>query len=255
MDLKELQGSGGRRHPWETARANHFLRVLGGAAAAQRVLDVGAGDAFFARSLAQRFSGASVVCLDTNYTDQHLRSLDGAEGRVRYVRAEPEGTFDLILLLDVVEHVPDPRAFLSGLVQRRLAAGGHVLVSVPAWDALYTRHDVALGHYRRYTPAELRALLDLANLDVLASGNIFHSLLLVRALEKLGELVTGRRSRPQQEGFGVADEKTGLAVWRGGRLVTGAISACLEADNRLGALGAGRWRLPGLSTWALCRKR
>jgi SAM-dependent methyltransferase len=253
MDLKERHAARGRRHPWETARARHFLGVLRGSNA-RRVLDVGAGDGFFAQALAER-SGASVVCFDTNYTDGHLAELAASEPRLRFVRAEPDESFDLILLLDVVEHVADPHALVRSLVARRLAPGGQVLVSVPAWGNLYTRHDVALGHYRRYTPRGLRALLEDAGLALVAAGDLFHSLLAVRAAEKLGELARGLRSRPHQAGFGEADEKIGVSDWRAPAPVTAAIEACLAVDARIGgALQRGGWRLPGLSTWALCRR-
>jgi SAM-dependent methyltransferase len=262
VDLKELYGGASRRHPWETARVRHFLRLLernGALATSRRVLDVGAGDGFFARALVERLgAGAGVVCFDAHYADEHLRQLaaNGDGRRVTFARTEPEDEFDLVLLLDVVEHVPDDHAFLSGIVRRRLGAGGMALVSVPAWETLYTRHDVALGHFRRYRPEQLQGLVEAAGLEVIDVGNLFHSLLPVRALQKLGELVSGHRSRPEGPGFGQTHEDLGVGAWRVGALVTGAIDRCLDLDNVLGGrLGFGSWRLPGLSTWALARKR
>ncbi|HEX9703920.1 MAG TPA: class I SAM-dependent methyltransferase [Gemmatimonadales bacterium] len=64
--------------------------------------------------------------------------------------------FDSIVCLNVLEHVADD---LGSLVAMRglLAAGGRLIVLVPALPALYGTLDRALGHVRRYTAGELRA--------------------------------------------------------------------------------------------------
>jgi hypothetical protein len=209
--------------------------------------------------------GGEVVCFDTHYSEQHLRRLEqeaGGTSRVRFTRDSPEGLFDLMLLLDVIEHVDDDRALLAGLLRDRLRQGGAVLVSVPAWQALYTRHDLFLGHYRRYRPADLHRLLTQVGLQRVRGGGLFHGLLLPRALEKVSELVHGVRSRPGIEELGgdetngaAAGEVMGIGGWNHGPTLTAAVTAALAADNGLSSLasraGVG---LPGLSTWALCRK-
>ena len=67
-----------------------------------------------------------------------------------------DGTFDLITCLDVIEHVPDDVAALAEL-RRVCRPGGWLLVTVPAYQALWSRHDEANHHYRRYSRAALRA--------------------------------------------------------------------------------------------------
>jgi SAM-dependent methyltransferase len=65
------------------------------------------------------------------------------------------GTFDLITCLDVLEHVADDRSALAEL--RRVAKpGGWLLVTVPAYQALWSLHDAANHHYRRYSRRTLR---------------------------------------------------------------------------------------------------
>ena len=88
----------------------------------------------------------------------------------------PEGSFDVVLALDVVEHVEHDARFLDDLVVPRIAPGGALLVSVPAHPSLYSRHDAALGHYRRYRPADISTLVG-ARVDVVAEGPLFASLL------------------------------------------------------------------------------
>jgi 2-polyprenyl-3-methyl-5-hydroxy-6-metoxy-1,4-benzoquinol methylase len=257
MDLKESEGRSARRHPWETSRARFFVDVLGRSHVLERVqsvLDVGAGDGYFAGELARRLPGAEVACLDANYTEAQIAAfsaLRGAESSaLRFLTAEPEGRFDLMLFLDVLEHVPDDVAFLSGLRERKLAPGGFVLVSVPAWQGLYTQHDVALGHYRRYRPAQLRQVLASSGLRPVAEGQAFHSLVLVRAFQKLGELLRGVRSGPTSSGFGVATESLGLGAWSGGEWTTRFVERCLMLDN--GVPTGLQTAVPGLSIWALC---
>ena len=66
------------------------------------------------------------------------------------------GTFDLITCLDVLEHIPDDRLTLREL-RRVSKPGGWLLVTVPAYQALWSLHDEANHHYRRYGRGTLRA--------------------------------------------------------------------------------------------------
>jgi len=60
-----------------------------------------------------------------------------------------------VVLLDVLEHVPDPTAVLKH-VHDALAVDGAVVITVPAHPWLFSRWDEQLGHYRRYTVKEFR---------------------------------------------------------------------------------------------------
>jgi SAM-dependent methyltransferase len=70
----------------------------------------------------------------------------------------PEGSFDVVLALDVLEHIPDHEA-AAREIARVLRPGGHALITVPAYRSLWSRHDVALMHQRRYRAGEVRELL------------------------------------------------------------------------------------------------
>jgi hypothetical protein len=120
-----------------------------------------------------------------------------------------------------------------------------VLLSVPAYQPLFSRHDTALGHYRRYSPAGLRAVATGAGLDVIAEGGLFTSLLGARAVAKVGELA---RRTPK--------EWTGVGAWSGGPTVTRATVSALSLDAAASrALARRQWRIPGLSCWAIARSR
>jgi SAM-dependent methyltransferase len=246
MDLRERTtgrvGTAGR-HPWELARARFFRRLIGRSTdvgAVRRVLDVGAGDGWFAQELLPDLGpAAEVVCWDVNYRSEDLATPAGA--RLTRTNGRPDGPFDLVLLLDVLEHIEDDEAFLAGDVVPLMALGGTAVVSVPAHPSLFSDHDRMLQHHRRYRPAELRALLG-RHLDVVDRGSVFASLLAPRALSVLGERA-GRHHDP-----------TGVGAWTAGPAITSALTAVLDADAAATA-GLSRHGLPvpGLSTWAVAR--
>ncbi|MFN4095972.1 MAG: class I SAM-dependent methyltransferase [Sphingomonas sp.] len=74
-----------------------------------------------------------------------------------------EGQYDLIAVLDVVEHVEDDVAALAGMA-KRLKPGGTILITVPAHQWMWSAHDVVNHHKRRYSKATLTAVLDKAGL-------------------------------------------------------------------------------------------
>jgi SAM-dependent methyltransferase len=92
----------------------------------------------------------------------------------------PEGeAFDTILYIDVLEHIEDDRAELERAAGR-LRPGGHVVVLSPAHQFLYTPFDRAIGHFRRYSKATLRAAappgLTLVRLSYLDAAGMLLSL-------------------------------------------------------------------------------
>jgi SAM-dependent methyltransferase len=248
VDLLEHRGDISRRHPWETARADFFLRLCEGDGLASRsVLDVGAGDAWFAACFRQRYPRDNVVCWDAGYTAERVRTMP-VEPRLSYLASAPEGPFDLVLMLDVIEHVQDDAGFLRDVLAR-LRGDGTAIVSVPAWPWLYGPHDVHLGHCRRYFPAAARSLLSAAGLEIEQAGGLFHALLPARALAVLASRLS--RGQEVDTGRSVAD----LGNWGGGAAVTRVLDGILRLEGRVSRrLAAMGLELPGLSWWARCRK-
>jgi hypothetical protein len=243
MDLRE-RAAGDRRHPWELARADvirDLLRAHVELAGVATLLDVGAGDSWLAETLLDELApAAQIVCWDAHYTDADLAA---APAGITRRRDAPDGHFPVVTALDVLEHVEDDRGFLADAIVRHLSVGGTLLATVPAHPALFSDHDRLLGHYRRYRPAELVGLVG-DQLDVIASGSFFVSLLAPRwvevGLERLG------RHRGS----------TGAGQWRGGPTLTRMLRASLYADAAAGrALARRGLHLPGLSTWVVARRR
>lgn len=111
-----------------------------------------------ARAIASRRLGHAVM-------DAPLPALTGIE----------EGAYDLVAILDVLEHVDEDRAALESIA-RRLKPGGRILIAVPAHPWMWSAHDVVNHHKRRYTRRTLRAVIEAAGLR-LEMMSWFNSLL------------------------------------------------------------------------------
>lgn len=262
MDLSERRQGVVRRHPWEQARADLLITLLRRADAATvpvRMLDIGAGDGWSAAQIAAALHpGSSIVCWDPNYSDADLAELTAGAGHsLTFTRDRPAGTFDWLLLLDVVEHVADDSGFVRDVTAVHLRAGGHLLVTVPAWQRLYSQHDVALRHFRRYAPTAFRDLIESAGIEVERDGGMFTSLLVPRAIAVLRETRNGGSHPPtaEDEAEPRIDNDHGVGVWRGGPALTAAITSALRAEVRLAELmSRGGLRIPGLSCWVMGRR-
>lgn len=96
--------------------------------------------------------------------------------------------YDMIVLLDVLEHVEADEAALTEL-RRRLRPGGKLVVTVPAYPWLWSRHDETHHHHRRYTAALLGERLTAAGfrVDTMSYFNtlLFPVIALVRLLQGL----------------------------------------------------------------------
>ena len=111
----------------------------------------------------------------------------------------PDASFDLVTCLDVIEHTPDDIRSLRELL-RVTRPGGWLVVTVPAYQMLWSSHDVANHHYRRYRRPQLRRAAVAAGWEP-GSWTYFNSLLfLPAAVVRLGERLrrpSRRRARPQ----------------------------------------------------------
>jgi len=145
------------RHWWYRGRR----RVIRGEldrlplAAASRVLDAGCGSG---RTLDELQDYGDVYGIELDPKAAELARSRG-RGEVQVGRLEQlpwdDGFFDLITCLDVIEHTADDRVALLE-VRRVCKPGGFLVVTVPAYQALWSLHDVVNHHYRRYTRDMLR---------------------------------------------------------------------------------------------------
>jgi SAM-dependent methyltransferase len=131
----------------------------------RRVLDVGCGTGGVLSAL-----GADAVAVGVDRSRAALtycrrrgiRNLACADGdKLPFA----PGSFDVVTMLDVLEHFADEAALLAS-VRALLAPGGTLLVSVPAFQFLWSAHDEVLQHVRRYTAGRLERVLAAADLVV-----------------------------------------------------------------------------------------
>ena len=78
--------------------------------------------------------------------------------------------YDLILIADVIEHVKKPKNLLRSL-KKFLKKDGHILITVPAYQFLFSKKDKALGHYRRYNKKLLKNELLEFNIEKISYFN------------------------------------------------------------------------------------
>lgn len=147
--------------------------------------------------------GTGALLTELQQQARHVVGLDLEPLALRYARQRGEfalvqarlealpfrsNTFDAITALDVLEHLPDDRPALREL-RRVLKPDGVLIITVPAYRFLWSKHDIALHHYRRYTARELRARLHEAGFEVrklsYAVSLLFVPILLFRWLDRL----------------------------------------------------------------------
>jgi SAM-dependent methyltransferase len=124
------------------------------------VLEIGCGQGAFGARLARAARYLGVEPDITSYSVAKSR-VEPAGGEVRNVSAEAlddVGPFDLVCAFEVLEHLQDDVAALKSW-HDLVAPGGHILLSMPAWQARFNHWDTMVGHYRRYSPDECREAL------------------------------------------------------------------------------------------------
>ena len=166
-------------HWWFVGRRaiiDNLIRTHVGLPAQARILEAGCGTG---GNLALLAAHGAVDALEY---DEEARAIAAAGGLGQVEGgALPDAigfgstSYDLIALLDVLEHVDQDRASLAAL-GARLSGGGRMLVTVPAVPWLWSHHDVLHHHKRRYTQAGLVDVATAAGLRVDACG-YFNSLL------------------------------------------------------------------------------
>ena len=187
MDLKELDilGESIGEHWYYRSKLAALLRLMRGLAP-RKALDIGAGSGFFARALLERTSLAEAVCVDPFYTADRDEVAGGKP--LLFRRAAPSQGAELVLLMDVLEHVEDDVALLAEQV-RAAPAGANFIISVPAFGWLWSGHDVFLGHHRRYTLRGLTNVAQRAGLVRVRGAYFFGLVLPLAAVTRLPDLV------------------------------------------------------------------
>jgi SAM-dependent methyltransferase len=156
----------------------------------RRIVELGCGTGNVLQALG-RFGEAIGIEYDPD-----LRAVGVAAGLDIRPGALPDdipvadGSADAVLLLDVIEHLDDDHAAVR-TARRLLRPGGVLVLTVPAYAWMWSGHDVALGHRRRYTARAVRRLLGAAELGVLHAGYFNSALFPAIAGVRLAKRVAG----------------------------------------------------------------
>ena len=186
------------------------------------VVDVGCGTGANLAVLADRYN-----CVGIDTSPEAVALAQERFPRVRFLAGvAPDDLRQfwpqarLVLLMDVLEHVADDFAFLSSLLSAA-PPGCLFLVTVPADDSLWSAHDEAFGHYRRYDRARLeRVWAGLPVQTVLVSyfnGRLLPLIRLVRAWNRLRGRAAGR---------------AGTDFWLPSRPVNALLQSVLAGEGR-----------------------
>ena len=236
------------RHWWYRGRRRVIRAELERLAlpSGARILDAGCGSG---RTMQLLSAYGLVSGIELSESAAEVARARGV-GEVMIGRLEelpwPEERFDLITCLDVIEHTPDDRATLAEL-RRVCRPGGHLVVTVPAYPRLWSVHDEANHHYRRYSRAALRS----AALEAgwaLERMSSFNSMLLAPAAAV--RLSRRRRARTLN---GTATEIYRDELSIGPAWLNGALEWPLALEARW--LGRGGTLALGLSLIAILRRR
>ncbi|AWM90816.1 methyltransferase [Pseudomonas sp. 31-12] len=164
MDLKEtdILGSSIDQHWYYASKAAATTRMLGHTPF-KKILDVGAGSGFFSHHLLTYSAAGEAWCVDISYDADSDATTAGKP--VHYRRDIDAVDADLVLLMDVLEHVDDDVGLLKAYVDK-VPSGSRFLMTVPAFRFLWSGHDEFLEHKRRYTLPQLETVAREAGLTV-----------------------------------------------------------------------------------------
>ena len=183
MDLKEaaILGDSLDSHWYYTSKGRALLQMLNGVRG-DSVLDVGAGSGVFARQLLDAGVCRRAVCVDTRYPNERVERYN--DGEIRFTPKANGVEADIILMMDVLEHVDDDVGLLEDYA-KNLRADDRLVITVPAFQFLWSGHDEFLEHRRRYTRRQLESVVRAANLEPMNSGYFFGLLFPIAAVQRL----------------------------------------------------------------------
>lgn len=165
------------------------------------LLDIGCGTGMLLQDLEKRgfATGLDFSSIALEYC-QKGGSANLGRADVRHLPVK-SGSVDLITALDLIEHIEDDHG-LMGEFYRVLKPGGIAVMSVPAHKKMWSRHDVALHHFRRYEKREFLQLVEGSGLRPLkytySMATAYFPAILFRWIKNL---VVARNAPPKTDQF------------------------------------------------------
>ncbi|MBV1853907.1 class I SAM-dependent methyltransferase [Catellatospora tritici] len=167
MDADDIRAATAveNRHWWYRERRAIIARELRRIGEPGRAVEIGASGGGNSQTL--RDMGWDVLV--TEYIQEGVeiareRGFNAIQADARDLPLESE-SFDLLVAFDVLEHIEEDHQ-AAAEIHRVLRPGGTALIAVPCDMALWSKHDVATGHFRRYDRVGLVKLMEGAGLVV-----------------------------------------------------------------------------------------
>jgi len=236
-----------KRHPWEISRRDVMFQLLKSSEIkfpVKRIVDIGGGDAFIINEIYKQNLAEEYFTIDTAYSSEIISQLktNYGENPIHYVQNLTDYLVDfpaaestLFLCMDVLEHLENENEILNHLTEKN----NYFLFAVPAFQSVFSNHDVLLGHYRRYNLKQLENVLKQHHFQIQSNGYYFTSLLLVRWMES---------------NFN-KNKKASIDNWTGGKFKSKLITSILRFDfcftQLLQKFGI---KIYGLSCYCICKK-
>lgn len=250
MDLHE-KSRNANRHPWEISRAHEILkqcREVFGDTHNLVLADIGAGDMFFDSKLIELFheQGITVAAVDTGYTEEDKSPSKDIIMKTDISQIN-NNSLDGCLMMDVLEHVEKDDVFLNQVVSK-LKPAGKLVITVPAFQSLFSEHDKFLKHYRRYDKKMMLNLVQkIKNLKIKKVHYFYTSLYLARWLQKITVGADKIDFKDQGIGGWKYSDKNILTV-----VIKNILNFDFAVDVFVSKIG---FKLPGLSLFLVCEKR
>ena len=251
MDINETGKELKSRHPWELSRTkcmleviSRYLFVIHDDDKGKRYINVGAGDLYFDHVLLEEYKKDIVYAVDIGY--QHgEESIQQREKKFRYLEEIEESDFDYAIMMDSLEYMEDDAEYVKRLGDV-VKENGYLFFTLPAFQKLYSEHDVIVKNLRRYDRKSFGKIIGgISELEVVEAHYFYFSLLCVRWIQKTLHM----RIDPEHK------VTTG---WKLGEksLLTKLVTGCLNLDFVIvRILSRIKIFLPGLSLLVVCRKK
>lgn len=182
-------------HWWYRARRDilaDYLTRYGDVPAGGRILEIGCGTGHNLPMLA-KFGSVEAIEIDPAARDIASERLGRPVGDAPLpeLPGVERGAYDLVAVLDVVEHIEDDVAALTAM-KSLLKPGGKILIAVPAHQWMWSAHDVVNHHHRRYSKATLKTAIERAGLKPDKLGYFNTLLFPLAAAARIAGRMTGR---------------------------------------------------------------